>query len=241
MKSINRDEYPRAIILSYKAQCVLINLIESLGIEIIFSSFSGADKRISDHPDLQIHPLKDGEFVASKDTYEYYKSKLKKYDVKILEGDLPVGDKYPQDCRYNIFSIHNRFVCKKDAIDIRLRELLESEGYEMIDQKQGYAKCMSICFDDFVITCDMSIHRALTKNNIENYYISPEGIDLDGFEGGFLGGSCGIIKSRKILFTGDIYQLKDVDRLTKILNDKDIEWIYPDSKLIDIGSIIPVY
>lgn len=235
------ENYPKALILSCKADDKLIELIKSLGIDIVFSAKSGSDERIADHPDLQIFPLGDNTFMASKDTYDYYSDKLGAYGVKLIIGDSPVGMVYPDDCKYNVFEIKDRFVCKKEAIDDLLKMELEKKNLSMIDQNQGYAKCMSIVFDDFVITCDWSINKALNEANIENYFVSPEGIDLDGFKSGFLGGCCGIIKSRKILFTGDINQIKDVDSLTKILRDKDIEWIYPDSRLVDLGSIIPIY
>lgn len=233
-------EKARAVILSYKASGKLIDLVESQGIEIIFSKETDIDPRIADHPDLQIHPINHETFVAARDCYDYYVQALEKYDKKVLLGGEILGYDYPKDCLYNVARLDNYFIYNSKAIDKVLNRYLLCDGQSPIEVKQGYAKCMCICFDNFIITNDRGIQRKLIENGLESYLVSEEGIGLDGFSSGFLGGSCGIIDNMKLLFTGDIRKLKEYNKLMDICSHKDIDIIYPDADLVDLGSIIPI-
>lgn len=231
----------RAVILSYKAAPELIKYIRDLEIEVIFSTKSKTDERIADHPDLQLNPIDDKTYMVAPELLGYYQDNLIGYGVKLIEGQTELASIYPKDCPYNVARVGNFFLSMEQAIDPNLREKLEGRGLKGIFQKQAYAKCMTIGFDNFAITCDKSIEKALKNLGIEVYYVSPEGIKLDGFDIGFLGGSCGIIDYKKVLFTGDLSQLKDFNILKRIFDEKGIEIVYPTCDLVDLGSIIPIY
>ncbi|MDO5027230.1 MAG: hypothetical protein Q4E50_05310 [Tissierellia bacterium] len=231
----------RAVIISYKADERLINLIESLGIEIIFTQKAKVDPRIDDHADIQVHPVSYDKFIVAPRLFDYYKEKLQVYGIEVIKGSTFLEEKYPKDCPYNLARLNNFYISKKGVADRLLEKILEDQGLKAIYQKQAYAKCSTIGFEDFAITCDKSILKALRDRDIEAYYINNENIKLEGFNIGFLGGSCGIIDNKKILFTGDISLLKDFNILKKILHEKEIEIIFPkDASLTDIGSIIPI-
>ncbi len=235
------DKKARAVILSYKAEKKLIDYIEDLGIKIIFSTRANVDPRIDDHPDIQLHPITHKKFIVAPELFAYYKKELSPYGIELLSGSSYLGKTYPDDCPYNISRLGRYYITKEGACDKTLEAELKKLGLEPIFQKQAYAKCSSINFQDFVITCDKSILNALKNKNIETHYISNEKIILEGFNIGFLGGSCGIIDNKKILFSGDVSLLKDFNILKKILQEKEIEILYPrDLKLTDIGSIIPI-
>ena len=235
------EKNARALIVSYKASNKLISFIEELGIEVILTAESNADKRINDHADLQIFPLDENTYIASKETFKFYKHALKKFDKQVIEATSFVEEIYPKDCPLNVFTLDKYYVTKKDVIDKKLESELQAKGFEPIYQNQAYAKCMTIANESWAITNDMSIYKALKNKDLEVYLISNENIGLDGFKIGFLGGSCGIIDSRKILFTGDISKLKEADKLISILQEKGFEILYPDCELVDLGSIIPVF
>lgn len=231
---------PRALILSYKADEKLIDFIKKQGIEIIFTQKSNVDYRVDDHADLQIHPITYNRFISNPGNFEYYKDKLEKYGVEVIKGNKKLSEKYPNDCPYNLARIENFYISKEKVADEVLEKELKNLGIKGIFQKQAYAKCSTISFDDFIITCDKSIFAAMLKNKIEAYFVSNEQIKLHGFNIGFLGGCCGIIDYKKILFTGDVSLLRDFNVLKEILDKKGIEIIYPDCDLIDLGSIIPI-
>lgn len=240
MNPFTINKKAKAVILSYKADKKLIEFIKRLGIEIIFTKKSGVDSRIDDHADLQIHPITYKRFISEPYYYEYYKNQLEKYDIEVIKGEKKLDKTYPSDCPYNLARIRNFYITKQGVVDEVLERELKKLGEEGIYQKQAYAKCSCITFDDFVITCDKSIFKALEKHNLERFFVSNENIKLDGFNIGFLGGCCGIIDYKKILFTGDLSLLKDFNILKEILDKKGIEIIYPDCELVDLGSIIPI-
>lgn len=240
MNPFDVNKNARAVIISYKADIELIKFIQSLNIDIIFSKQIDIDQRIADHPDLQIHPVTKKLFVASKDTYDYYRNKLISYGIEVIEGENEVGSEYPFDCRYNVARVSDKFIYNERSIDEKLLQSLNDFNLHGINQKQGYAKCMCICFEDFIITNDKGIYNSLHDYDLEKYLISNDGILLDGFDIGFLGGSCGIIDKKKILFTGDLSKLKEYNNLMEIFNEKNIEVVYPNAQLRDLGSIIPI-
>lgn len=240
MNPFSINKRARAVILSYKADENLIEFIKQQGIEIIFTMKSNVDDRIDDHADLQVHPITYDRFISALSCYEYYKTQLEKFGVEVIKGNKELDKVYPSDCAYNVARVGDFYISKKDVVDEVLEKELVDLGGEGIFQKQAYAKCSSICFDDFVITCDKSIFNVLCENGIEAYFVSNEEIKLPGFNIGFLGGCCGIIDYKKILFTGDLGLLRDFNILKEILDKKGIEIIYPNCELIDLGSIIPV-
>ncbi len=234
------DKRPRALILSYKADRKLVAYVKALGFDLILTTKAGVDPRINDHPDIQIRPLGKGEYMVARDCYDYYQEALKSYDIKLYKSEKSLSPTYPGDCLLNVAQISSYYITKEHAIDPTLEAELKKRGLEPIYQKQAYSKCMTICFEDFAITNDRSIERALKDKNLEVHYISSEGIGLDGFNIGFLGGSCGIIGDMKLFFTGDVSYLKDYKKLKEILDKKGVEILSPEGPLLDLGSIISI-
>lgn len=237
-----KNKKAKAVILSNKAKKPLKDLIKKLNIDIIDSCNLSMDYRIKDHVDLQIHKLSNNTYVCPPSLYEYYRNKLKKYGSDLLIGVSEPKENYPNDCPYNVVATNTYYISKKNIVDKAIKDFYDSKGLLEIHVKQGYIKCMSIEIKGHIITCDMGIYKVLKDNNKSVFYISSDGISLDGFNGGFLGGSCGIIDEDMILFTGDIRRLKDYQKLEKILNKLGLKPIYPQGEdIVDLGSIIPIY
>lgn len=231
----------KVIIISYKADESVLKILSYFDIPILKTSKANVDYRIDDHADLQVHPIEPGKIMVSKCTYDYYKEKLKDYDIEVIKASDDLSDAYPNDCRLNVFRYDNYYITKSGVIDRSLERKLSDLSLSPIYQNQAYANCMSISLENLVITCDMSIIRALKEKGIKVEYISNEEIQLHGHKTGFLGGSCGIIDSRKIFFTGNINKLKDGKKLIDILERNGYEYFYPDQEIIDLGGIIPIY
>ncbi|MGF0040513.1 DUF6873 family GME fold protein [Peptoniphilaceae bacterium SGI.131] len=232
-------DFARAVIVSYKAKKGLRDLLKKLNIEIIETVPLDMDPRIGDHADLQVKPVDDDSFIVEPSTYEYYKDRLSKFGKRVLKGEKSVFSPYPNDCYYNVVDFKNFYICKKDIIETRLRDFYIGKGYREINVKQAYVKCMTLILRDCIITCDRGIYNKL-KNIINIHYIEAENIALDGFSSGFLGGACGIISRRHILFTGSIDRMSYKENLLKILEENDFEAIYPNEDLVDLGSVFQV-
>lgn len=235
------DEKADGVILSYKAEAGLVDYIKKLNIDIIYSRKVNVDQRVADHPDLQIHPLDLETFVASKDSYAYYKERLEPYGLKVLEAKTYLDKTYPKDCSLNVGRVKKYYLTNDKAIDSSLERELKARGLEAIYVKQAYAKCSTIPINDFIITSDIKIHRSLAKKQIKSYLIGYGHISLDGFDSGIIGGTCGMINQSQILFTGNIEKYKYYKELMNILEIEEIEALYPkDVDLVDLGSIIPL-
>lgn len=75
------------------------------------------------------------------------------------------------------------------------------------------------------------------KINIE--LLDYDKVILDGFDQGFLGGTCGLVGD-KLIFTGDISSHKAYPKIKSLCLKENIEIIYPKTDLIDLGSIIEI-
>lgn len=228
----------KALILSYKANDELRKFIQESGYEIIETERLEIDERIADHADLQIFQLDTKTYIAEPSVYEYYKEKLSKYNKKVLKGSFPVSGKYPEDCYYNIVFNGDYYICKDGIIDEEIKKSLKD--FQKINVKQAYTKCMCICLENLIITCDKGIYSKLIEYGKKCEFVEIENIKLDGFNSGFLGGSCGIISNKLILFTGDIRLSKNYEKLIKILNENGYEPVFPRGELVDLGSIFLV-
>ncbi|MDD7305864.1 MAG: hypothetical protein PUG67_04675 [Peptoniphilaceae bacterium] len=194
------------------------------------------DKRIADHPDLSLFVLDKDTIVVDKNVFYYYKENLP--GVNIISGD-EVGYRYPYDAIYNLvkfksFYIHNDFTERK------IEEMMDKNFYKFLKIKQGYTRCSSIVLNDSIITSDYGIYKSL-KDKIDISLIEKEDIELDGFDSGFLGGTCGMIDKRTIVFNGNIKKLNSYDIINKQCNKEKIKIIYPKNcELLDTGSLIMI-
>jgi len=117
-----------------------------------------------------------------------------------------------------------------------------AKGVEFVKVRQGYTKC-SVCVVDenSAITSDRNIYNALISNGIDTLLISEGYIDLDGYDYGFIGGSCGKISKNEIAFTGRFNKHPDCDRILEFLNARKIDAKFlTDKDIFDIGSILPI-
>jgi len=108
---------------------------------------------------------------------------------------------------------------------------------------QGYAKC-SVCIlnKEAVITSDLGIYRAALGKNIDVLLIPPQrSISIPGYDYGFIGGSTGLVSSKKIAFTGDLKTLDSWESILLFLQKYGITPVtLGASAVLDLGSLIPL-
>lgn len=191
------------------------------------------DLRIADHPDLSIFALSEDNILVDTSVIDYYRNKIS--DKNLIPGDR-VNGKYPYDAIYNVykgsdFYIHNDFTEK--SID----NFMKNSAYQHIFVNQGYTRCSVVPMGDKILTADYGIYKAL-KDKIEVILLNQENIPLDGFDYGFLGGTCGFFDDT-LIFNGNVEKLASFEIIKNEANASKIKLLYPGScDLVDTGSIL---
>lgn len=224
------------LLISNKSKDEFKNFLKEKNIDFLETIDNpNLDLRIADHPDLSVFVIDQNNIVVDKNVYDYYRENLE--NVNIIRGET-VGFKYPKDSIYNLikfkkFYIHNLFT------ERNIKSMLIAKNLEFLKVNQGYTRCSSIVLNDSILTSDYGLYKNL-KKNIETILLKEEKIELDGFDKGFLGGTCGMLDKDILIFNGDIKSLNSYDIIYKQCNKEKIKIIYPACKLLDTGSLIKI-
>lgn len=191
-------------------------------------------KGLDTHSDILVHPLPSGDLVVDKDNFHYYKEIFK--DKNVIPSSSKLSAKYPRDIHLNAFAFKNIFIHNLKHTDQVILDYYKKSGYDLVNIKQGYAKCSCLVTHDFVITSDGGIYESL-KDLIPIYKIDHGQIKLQNFNYGFIGGASGVL-GKKIFFTGDFSHHSSHEELLKIINKYDYEIeILSKDPIEDYGSI----
>ena len=136
--------------------------LENLNISVLYGfAPQNPASAVSFHIDTNFVHIRDNIFVVSKPAYEYYKKLLDGTGANIFCGEADGVGKYPLDAAYNA-AIVGKFaiLCEKYADKILL-ETLNDEGFNIINTKQGYAKC-SVC----IVDENSIIENSVTSGNV---------------------------------------------------------------------------
>ncbi|MDP4134236.1 MAG: hypothetical protein Q8882_09510 [Bacillota bacterium] len=207
--------------------------------QILPPSVPKLENTIRFHADLGICHIGGSRFVTAKNTFEYYKERLK--GAELICGNTTIESPYPLDASY-CAAVFGKYAAANEKITDRvLLELLKSE-YIFIDVNQGYAKC-NICpiTQNAVITEDSGIAKVL-MNYVDVLLIEKGHIRLPGYAYGFIGGAAGMIDKDVLFINGSIKKHPDRDKICGFLKKynvklKEASEIEPK----DVGSIIPVF
>ncbi len=194
------------------------------------------------HADLGIVIVSEKKAVCPPDTYSYYKDALSPYGFEVIEGKKRVGRHYPDDSAYNVGIVGKKCFLNKSVCDEHLLDILISEGFEIIEVKQGYTKCsISPIDENSFITGDTIIAREGKKRGMDVLLIENKGILLPPYENGFWGGCCGMGDCDTLVINGDISTLPSGNNIKEFLDRKNVKiQKAKEGDVIDIGSIIPI-
>lgn len=149
-----------------------------------------------------------------------------------------IKDGYPHDCVLNNL-INDRYVIvgKRTALAYNDADIGDRE---IIRVNQGYVKCSVVSFGDRFITSDRSIAAKLMQLGYEVLLIENDGIKLNGFSCGFIGGATAVIDNKLFVF-GDITKHKAHDRITEFaLRSVDDIISLGDGDIYDYGGAVTV-
>lgn len=222
------------LIISYKSKIEFTNFLDNNEIKYIKTIDNpNLDRRISDHPDLSLFKLDKDTLIVDESVYDYYKKNLN--GIKLIKGQM-AERKYPMDSIYNIVRFQN-FYIHNDHTEKNIEKFYKDKDIRHIFVKQGYTRCSLIALNNSLLTSDYGIYKTL-KDKLNIYLLKEEKIDLDGFDKGFLGGCFGFLDKKTVLFNGNIKKLASYDIIKNIVDKENLDLLYPDTNLLDTGSLI---
>ncbi len=195
------------------------------------------------HADLLAHPVGDGTVLVARGEHRLHNA-LCGFGLSVSFLRKELAPRYPGDVLLNAARVGERLVCNAGHTAPEILEAAEQMGLEVIDVRQGYAKC-SLCIvsDTAVITSDGGLFSALRAAGLEVLKIIPGCIRLPGYGYGFIGGCCGKLDASTMAFAGDVSTHPDGGKILAFLERHGVSChnLLPEGeKLLDIGSILPL-
>ena len=198
------------------------------------------DSKTEYHADLSMCVIGEN-VVCAPSLYEKFKE-IRDPDfikgVNFIKGNAEPCEPYPNDILYNATVVGRNIFCKRDKTDKKLLEIAEKNGYNIISVNQGYARCSTLpVTDSALITSDHGIYSAALKNGFDALFVTNDGVYLDGFPHGFIGG-CGGLYENKLIFSGDISKHRDYKKIKDFCEKNSVEVLFTSEPLYDFGSIL---
>ena len=204
------------IYISELANRKLIDELEKEDDLTLVKPTSFVDDRISTHADIYYCRLKDTVIKAEPDE---------------------LGREYPYDCAFNAAFTGRYLIANSKYLNPRIKSACISQDIEILDVKQGYARCSILPVDETsVISADMGIYNSL-KDKLDVLLISPGHIMLSGFDSGFIGGTGGRVRDT-VYFNGSLSSHPDGEIIRRYISERGLKVKDFDYPLEDIGSII---
>ena len=227
--------------ISINADDRLVSYLEAKGYEICpVSSFGTVTPQISDHADVF-----------------YCRMGAESAAQVIAAGTKNLTEAYPGDCAYNAACTGKYLICRVASTAPEILEFARERGMQVINVRQGYAKCSTVVVDEnSIITYDRGIAKACAAaggriieaaagakactaaGGLTVLLVSPGHVLLPGLDTGFIGGASGRVGD-EIIFNGDLSAHPDFVAIVSFIESRGLrcKW-FPEWPLTDIGSIV---
>lgn len=224
----------KTILVSNQLSKEELKAISAFGKTVILPPLLTLPAPINSHPDTLLARV-GGKLFAYSD-YEEGIKMLKAAGIQVEKISSVAGGVYPDDAKLNCFEYCGVTFGRKKS----LAEEIVSASQSICDVKQGYAHCATAVFDSGIITADEGIRRAAQKRGIRTLKISSEGVLLDGYNCGFIGGACGQI-GNTVVFFGDVKTHPDGEKIVEFLSETGLDSVcLSDGALYDRGGIFVI-
>lgn len=194
---------------------------------------------VKSHADMQVFHLGNDSIICEENSLKPANSL---FDIKNICSGKRIGGRYPEDVAYNAARVGSYLICNKRYTAPEIIITATADGLEIIDIKQGYAKC-NICVisENAIITSDSGIKSALGKFPVDVLLVSDNSVKLKNFSHGFIGGATGKISPDKLAVNGNIKLHTNYKEITEFAKKYSVEIISLNNGFIeDIGSILPI-
>lgn len=248
MNAVEWANLPRqveSLIIGEKYSRILTPSLEKLGINVVLvSNNPNVDIRLSGHADLSVlHGGGEMLWLAPYLKGSGFSKALEGMGFRLLYPDIVQRPAYPGDAQLNMCICGDKLIYNPCTGARDIAEYLTNfRGLEPVACRQGYSKC-AVCVVDrgAIITADRGIAAAAKRAGLEMLLISPEGVFLEGFDWGFIGGAAFKISSDTLAFTGRLDEHPDRGEILSFLDRRRVEPLYlTDAPVFDIGSGLPI-
>ena len=191
-----------------------------------------------DHADMQCLILDDTAFILS--CCEPLADALEE-EYRVVRCGENIAGKYPSNVTLNALALGKKLIARFDSLDRKVLECSLESGYELINVRQGYAKCSCAVVDDnAIITADRGIYHSLREYKIDVLLIEEGRVRLEGAQYGFIGGASGYDQRNNTLYlSGNIAYYPDCERIKGFCREHQTKIVsLTDDELTDIGGIL---
>ncbi len=205
------------------------NNLNSLGVETIDApECKSLNSELRFHPDIILNNPTEGIWFSAGET---------NVNNLLTKGQSELNNKYPMDCIYNCFIIDSVLYGGKN-IAPEISEYAERQ----VKIAQGYTKCSTVILNsESFITSDVSVYKALTNEGKNVLKVTNEGILLNGFSCGFIGGCTGVLGDKTLSITGNARFLTDYDSIVGFCANIGYKVISLSNEMpYDYGGILPI-
>lgn len=210
---------------------------------VLLPPFSALDVRVASHPDMLIFSY-ENKIFTSRAYYNEARVELDRLSLLsekdlVLTGDI-LTSQYPFDIAFNFFICNSRLFGNVKNISEEIHKTTVSDGIGSVNVRQGYAKCSTVVLNDAIITADIGIHKAAIEHNIDSLAVSGDGVLLDGYNCGFIGGASGFCqKESTVYFCGNIDLHPDGEKIKLFCNKHGVSVCsLSNQRLYDVGTMI---
>ena len=202
----------------------------------------GMDPRVASHPDMLMMAIgRDvavpASYAARADVQPILNTLRQRCGIRVITTEKSPGNTYPHDVTCNGLLYGGKLYGKLSALAPEILRLADDSGIEAVNVAQGYAGCSALACGDILLTADPSVRNAVSERNGSVLSLSPGGIDLPGYDTGFIGGAGGYADGHAVFF-GDVRRHPDGDRITQALSARGIVChCLGERELTDFGGI----
>ncbi|MBO4971501.1 MAG: hypothetical protein J6D45_01675 [Clostridia bacterium] len=236
-----RNKYTAALVGSSRVNSTINSLAEYGYRVFTLPENDLLDHAVSSHADLSTFIMKNTLIVSNG----YYRSNRELIDeicdfasLSLLVSNTSSRSPYPNDVGFCALNVSDKAVIANEKyLAPEIRSLCVERSLPVIHTAQGYAKCTALAFNGCLISADHSTLNAAKKIGLRTLEISSGGIDLPGYNYGFIGGACGF-DGKNIYFCGDIDTHPDANRIKEFAEENRVGIVsLGRHRLYDVGSI----
>lgn len=189
------------------------------------------DKRLSpplaSHPDMQAITVRGKTFASGN------AARL----LGCTDTNEPLCDGYPQDVLFNGFTLGDKLFCNPKTFSPTVQDYALQCGMDIVEVRQGYAKCTTLVLTKQIITADRGIARA-AEPFCNVLLISEGGILLPPYPYGFIGGASFVLGD-KVFFFGSLDAHADAANIRTCIEQNGYTAVsLSDEPLTDCGGAI---